>query len=263
MRGHWWMGARDAAVRLAWKLRRVAWRLRHFGLARYCPACKGRVRRFQPYGVTPRPDARCPICGSTERERAQVLLLRRRILPVLASKRGLRILHIAPEAAVERVLRALPEARYVTGDLARRSMLRLDLTGLALRDASIDFIFISHVLEHIEDDCGAIQEMHRVLRPGGTAFVEVPVLRAATYEDFSITSPADRREAFGQDDHVRICGLDYADRLTQAGFVVESLSVTQEFTPREIGRMRLVPKGVEPVSWLCYKSTGAEFLEAR
>lgn len=244
--------------RIRRKLKRITWRLRHFGLARYCPVCKGCVRRFEPYGVTPRPDARCPICGSTERERVQVLLLRRRILPILVRQRGLRILHIAPEAGVERVLRALPDARYVSADLARRSTLKLDLTALPVLDASIDFIFISHVLEHIEDDRRAIQEMYRILRPGGAAFIEVPVHRATTYEDFTITSPAGRREAFGQDDHVRICGLDYGDRLTRAGFHIEPLWVTREFTAREIGRMRLssaVPKEVEPVSWLCHKPT--------
>lgn len=149
-----------------------------------------------------------------------------------------------------------------------RAMRQLDLTALDLPHASVDFIFISHVLEHIENDRRAMQEMHRVLSAGGAAFVEVPVLRATTYEDASLTSPDDRFKAFGQDDHVRICGLDYADRLRQAGFRVESLSVGEEFTSDEIERMRLsakipleVQRAMPPryerhydVSWLCHKT---------
>lgn len=149
-----------------------------------------------------------------------------------------------------------------------RAMRQLDLTALDLPHASVDFIFISHVLEHIENDRRAMQEMHRVLSAGGVAFVEVPVLRVTTYEDASLTSPDDRFKAFGQDDHVRICGLDYADRLRQAGFRVESLSVGEEFTSDEIERMRLsakIPLEVQrtmppryeryyDVSWLCHKT---------
>ena len=36
---------------------------------RYCPVCESRIRAFLPYGVNPRPEARCPVCGSLERHR--------------------------------------------------------------------------------------------------------------------------------------------------------------------------------------------------
>lgn len=215
----------------------------HFGLQRYCPACQSRTRHFASYGVSPRPDARCPVCSSSERERAQVLTIQRTLLPRLAQRSRLRILHLAPETGVARALRSLPGAEYISGDIEPgRAMRVVDLTKLEDADASFDFLFVSHVLEHIEDDHEAMSEMRRVLAPGGIAYVEVPVLRQETLEDFSIREPEARRLAFGQVDHVRVCGADYKSRLERAGFRVETLSVAGQFSTAEIERSRLLLK---------------------
>jgi hypothetical protein len=40
----------------------------------------------------------------------------------------------------------------------------------------------------------------------------------ATYEDNTITERNDRLVHFGQDDHVRVYGRDFVQRLTDAGF---------------------------------------------
>jgi SAM-dependent methyltransferase len=240
-------------------------RARHFGLRRYCPACGSRTRHFTSYGIPPRRDAKCPVCGSSERERAQVLLLQREILPALASSRP-RVLHIAPEGGVARALRAVPGVDYVSGDIELgRAMQVVDLTSLAFADASLDLIFLSHVLEHIEDDRRALGEIYRVLAPGGRAFVEVPVLARVTYEDASLRTPAERQTAFGQIDHVRLCGLDYVERLVEAGFAVTTYAIDEHFDRAEIERMRLIAEPAEDasppprrerlysVAWLCSK----------
>ena len=49
-----------------------------------------------------------------------------------------------------------------------------------------------------------------------------------TYEDSAITEPEDRLEAFGQEDHVRIYGRDYVDRLLAAGFEVTRQSFAKD-----------------------------------
>lgn len=41
-------------------------------------------------------------------------------------------------------------------------------------DGSVDFIYSSNVLEHIEDDGGVVREMGRALRPGGRVFLYLP-----------------------------------------------------------------------------------------
>jgi hypothetical protein len=68
-------------------------------------------------------------------------------------------------------------------------------------------------------------EMHRVMRRGGWGVMLSPVdeTRETTFEDDSITDPARRTEVFGQYDHRRIYGRDYADRLRGAGFEVEAI----------------------------------------
>jgi hypothetical protein len=56
------------------------------------------------------------------------------------------------------------------------------------------------------------------------AVLQVPISLelSATYEDASIITPGARLQAFGQMDHVRIYGSDYAKRLSEAGFQVSS-----------------------------------------
>jgi ubiquinone/menaquinone biosynthesis C-methylase UbiE len=142
---------------------------------------------------------------------------------------------------------------------------------LRFKDGSLDFLFVSHVLEHIEDDRLALSEMYRALSPGGVAFVEVPVLASLTYEDWSLKTQAERLIAFGQIDHVRLCGLDYVERLTRTGFDIEPLWIEREFSAQEIERMRLCAEELPDaqqqsprrerlhhVSWLCRKPAAAQ-----
>lgn len=45
-----------------------------------------------------------------------------------------------------------------------------------LNDQVIDFAYSLNVLEHIEDDAGAIREIYRVLKPGSSCFIYVPAM---------------------------------------------------------------------------------------
>jgi SAM-dependent methyltransferase len=49
-----------------------------------------------------------------------------------------------------------------------------DALNLPFPDGAFDRVICSEVLEHIPDDRRAMEEIHRVLRPGGTAAVTVP-----------------------------------------------------------------------------------------
>ena len=44
-------------------------------------------------------------------------------------------------------------------------------------DASVDFVVANHVLEHIEDPIAALENLARVLRPGGVLFITLPDAR--------------------------------------------------------------------------------------
>lgn len=124
-------------------------------------------------------------------------------------------------------------------DLDRRPFVeqQVDITQIPFADNSYDAILCIHVLEHIEDDRKAINELFRVLKPGGWALISVPLnLNQPTFEDPAIVDPQERKEFFGEEQHVRVYGNDFADRLRAAGFTVEpdfaadlSLTTRQKF----------------------------------
>ena len=185
--------------------------------------CDSSVSRFVEAGVNAlRPDARCPICGSEERQRlAWVYAAERAGLGDGSRKR---VLHMAPSLCLERRLSRMPEVDYVPADLEpKRGQQKADVTDLPFADDSFDIVWCSHVLEHVVDDATGMRELLRVLVPAGHAIIQVPVSAERTLEDPSVTEPADRLRLYGQTDHVRRYGPDVADRLREAGFVVEPL----------------------------------------
>lgn len=46
-----------------------------------------------------------------------------------------------------------------------------DVTRLPLPDGSLDFAVLNHLYEHVEDQAALFRELHRVLAPGGAAYV--------------------------------------------------------------------------------------------
>ncbi len=54
----------------------------------------------------------------------------------------------------------------------------LDAPGLPIADGGADLVILSEVIEHIVDTDSAIDEIHRVLRPGGTLLLSTPNLAA-------------------------------------------------------------------------------------
>jgi SAM-dependent methyltransferase len=153
------------------------------------------------------------------RHRALLLYLRD---VVRVQSGGGAVLHVAPEVALSGWLRSLEGVHYVSADAGSPlADVRADITRLPFDAASFDLVVCAHVLEHVEDDRAALAELHRVLRAEGTAIIQVPIRPIeTTFEDASVTSPADRERVFGQWDHVRVCGRDYVGRLEAAGFDV-------------------------------------------
>ncbi len=209
-----------------------------------CPVCGARFRRFLPYGyVHARSNALCAKCLSLERHRLLWLYLTRetdllRTFP--------QTLHIAPEVCIMRHLKphfAAHPDRYATADLeSPLADLHFDVQQIPLADASVDVVICNHLLEHVADDRRALRELHRILRPGGgwgILLSPVDLNRETTYEDDTITDPEQRTRIFGQYDHRRIYGTDYADRLREAGFEARDIDYAAAFTAEERTRFAL------------------------
>lgn len=113
-------------------------------------------------------------------------------------------LHFAPEQCLQPHMSAMFE-NYQTADLYKKNVdHQVDLQNFPFADETFDFVFASHVLEHIPDDRKALSEIRRVLKPQGMAILPVPIVVASTIE-YLAPEPL-------QDNHVRAPGLDYYER---------------------------------------------------
>jgi SAM-dependent methyltransferase len=148
---------------------------------------------------------------------------------------ALRVLHFAPEDGIWRHFRRSPQ--YVTADLEPgvRVMKTMSVESLPFADASFDLLICSHVLEHVTDDRRALAEFRRVLGPEGRALLQHPVLSTleTTREDPTVTDPKERERLFWQDDHVRLYGRDFVDRVRAAGFDVEQVDYRDRLSDPE------------------------------
>ncbi len=218
--------------------------LLYLGRGKICPICGCERRKFLPYGyVTSRNNALCPSCLSLERHRLLWLFIKRETA-LLTSQPTM--LHIAPEVSLMKrfktVYRKFPK-RYITADLVSPlANIHFDVQSIPLDDEYADVIICNHLLEHVEDDALAMRELYRVMRSGGWGILLSPVEydRAETFEDDSITDTAERTRIFGQYDHRRIYGRDYADRLRKAGFEVEEIDYINELGAGEAERYAIM-----------------------
>ena len=227
---------------LARAARNFVYRIAYQGTGKFCPVCEKQSRRFKPFGIEyTREQAMCVHCGALERHRLVWLFLER-WADVLTAP-GKRVLHIAPEPCEARIRRLVGKG-YVSADRSDPTVDKhFDVTSIPYPNGSFDFIYCSHVLEHVDDDRKALREFRRVLAPGGIALFLVPITAAETFEDFSIRDPKDRELAFGQNDHVRRYGPDFIDRLADAGFQVQMIQESEVANPDEIAVMGLEGAG--------------------
>ena len=86
----------------------------------------------------------------------------------------------------------------------------------------LTLIICNHVLEHVSDYMKALRELHRIIRPAGKVIISFPVDQnlSSLYEDPSITTEKDRIKCFGQNDHLRVFGIDSPKMLESVGFKV-------------------------------------------
>jgi SAM-dependent methyltransferase len=201
---------------------------------RFCPVCEKHSRRFKPFGAIKRKEARCPVCGALERHRLVWLYLQRKTGLFQQELKGT-MLHVAPESILESKFRRLLGKHYLTADYLKSKVdVKMDIMNIAYPDRSFEVIYCSHVLEHVPDDRRAMREFKRVL---------VPITAERTFEDPSIVDPNERLRLFGQEDHVRRYGPDYADRLREAGFEVERIRPSDFLSPAEIAEMAITSAG--------------------
>ncbi|MBB3186053.1 class I SAM-dependent methyltransferase [Microbacter margulisiae] len=207
-----------------------------------CPVCHHHFRKLLPYGyVSSRENALCPSCLSLERHRQIWLFLDRKT--GFFHQQG-KMLHIAPEYCFIKRFQQLTQLDYYSADLeSPLARVKMDIQNIPFEDNTFDMVMSNHILEHVDDDRLAMQELYRVMKPGGWGIIQSPVNlnRTTTYEDKSITTPEERLRHFGQKDHQREYGRDYADRLRTAGFEVSEIPLASFINENEALLYALTP----------------------
>ncbi len=210
-------------------------------------------RMFLPYGYgTQRNNVLSPSTLSLERHRLLWLYLQNET-DFFTAKEKKNVLHFAPEQEFYKRFKKQKNIQYTTTDLfSPLADVKADICNLPFEDNQYDVLFCNHVLEHIPDDTKAMQELYRVLKPGGMAILQIPqdLNRATTFSDDSITDEKERAAIFGQYDHVRVYGRDYFDKLRTIGFTVVEQDYTKKISPELVKKYCLAPGEIIPV---CFK----------
>jgi SAM-dependent methyltransferase len=81
------------------------------------------------------------------------------------------------------------------------------LPALGVPDASADLVTLFDVIEHIEDDVGALREVRRVLRPGGLVFISTPAYQVLYANNDRVAHHQRRYTAGLLDRRIRAAGL--------------------------------------------------------
>lgn len=205
-------------------------------------------RKFLPYGYgKQRENALSPGTLSLERHRQMWLYLQNE---TDFFSKNYKVLHIAPEQEFLRKFKKMSNLDYTSADLFSPIVdVKADILDLPFENETFDIVICNHVLEHIEDDAKAMRELYRVMKRGGWGIFQVPMKTSLTktYEDFSITDPKKRQKHFGQYDHVRWYGMDYFDRLRNAGFSTEPNFYSQKYSKEDIKKYGLMENEILPV----------------
>ncbi len=208
-----------------------------------CPVCDHNYKKFLPYGRIARENALCPNCLALERHRLMWLFLKEKTDFFTSN---LKVLHIAPEHCFIDRFEALPNLEYITADLeSPLAKVKMDVHDIPFEDNTFDVVFCNHVMEHVENDLRACSEINRVLKTDGWGIIQSPVYNLdETLEDKSIIDPAERERVFGQRDHVRKYGNDYAARLRKSGIEIEENLFVHELSVEDIKKYSLPEKEI-------------------
>ena len=179
-----------------------------------CNICRWTGDRFE--GVAHSESAVCAQCGSITRDRFLHLAMRWRRRP----RRGERVLETSPRLGEEYRTWMGHHFHYFSSDFdgsLHLADLQIDLQAIDLPTAGVDLILTPHVLEHVPDTDAALDELRRVLAPGGRLVLQVPVLQPVTAPPATPEFHADHTPVFWR------FGYDLTARLRERDWQVHAL----------------------------------------
>lgn len=196
----------------------------YLGNSVYCTICNKHFSNFIKVHID---DKMCPRCGSLGRHRRLWQIINHEIVINKTDK----ILDFSPCRIILKKLKD-KYPNYLSTDYLENSLVdrRYDITALPEPSNYFHWIICYHILEHVEDDHKAINELYRILKKGGGLIIQTPLKDGDIYENPEIVSEEDRLIHFGQKDHIRIYSIiGLKERLLSVGFKVKILEYNEDY----------------------------------
>lgn len=170
----------------------------------------------------------CKNCGASDRDRLIALYLKKQF--EFKNNFNVSLLDLAPSSSLYRIISNF-KFNYRSADLYMKNVDdKIDIQEMSIyKDATFDVFICSHILEHVDDDIKAIQELYRITKKNGIGICLVPIplsLNKTVDDKKYLFSEHLRWKYFGQDDHVRMYSKnDFIQKLSNVGFNVSQLGV--------------------------------------
>ena len=213
-----------------------------------CPCCGYKGKSFEPMMIMPlyvRNNAKCPKCLSFERHRA-LYSFYKDYFSKISSK--VQCLHYGAEDTFKNFFNSLNLLEYYPiyyldepepvatkvkyENLEQRFLINGkeifvngDMQNIEFESNTIDYIIHHHVLEHVEDENLALQEMFRVLKKGGKVFMNLPMHKPGEKTTFN-----NKPDQMG---HWRHYGDDSKYRFEKQGFKTKVVFIDMNKSQRK------------------------------
>ena len=201
-----------------------------------CCCCGKSSRRFLSHGnLGLRRNIKCPHCLSLERTRILCMYIRNEVFK--DTEKPLKVLHFAPVKGLKDFLRQSPYVGdYRDADLNPNvATYQVDITQIPYEDNSFDLIICSHILYCVPEDRKAMQEIHRVLRPGGRALI-VDTIEGDTTRELGHLSKKELQEVYGDEATCRVYGRDITEILGSYGLKANIIDYVKQLSPEFIDK---------------------------
>jgi SAM-dependent methyltransferase len=184
-----------------------------------CYICKEKFEKFFPYRIIDKDllsdhmdmvgsdinNYGCYYCNCNDRERHLFMYLDK--YELWTHFIGSTILHVAPESKISQRINSMETSNYIKGDyFPHNDQVKLDITNLNYSNESFNIVICNHVLEHVNDMEKGLEEIHRVLKKGGFAILQVPYSNLLTknFEESNIVTDEQRLYFYGEVNHLRV-----------------------------------------------------------
>lgn len=167
----------------------------------------------------------CSSCGAADRDRLYATYFEK----FIDKNNKKTLLHVAPAWKLNDLF-LKKHFDVTTTDLMMDGVdIYMDVENMKdIEDNSFDFFICSHVLEHVINPDKALNELYRILKPGGSGIIMAPIIAELkdTLEKPEHKSKAERIKFYGQEDHLRLFSKkDFIDRIEKANFKLKQLDI--------------------------------------